>query len=316
MIVTVTANPALDITYRVDELHVDAVNRVTAVATRAGGKGLNVARVLRRLNTEGVEGADVPGIALGLAGGSRGEALRDDLDAAGITHELIRVEAETRRTVAVVNSRAGTVTLLSEPGARVAGHAWAALRERVRARLPEASVLVLSGSLPPGLPADAYAVLTTEAGRHGVPVVVDTDGQALSLAVTARPQVVKPNAAELARATGLPDLAGGSARLRRLGAGAVVASDGPAGLVADTPDGRWRAVPPLSAGGNPTGAGDAAVAAIALGLAKGWDWPRTLVHAAALSAAAVPAPVAGDVDLVAYRDNLTRVALLEEPQCR
>ncbi|WP_049562067.1 1-phosphofructokinase family hexose kinase [Nonomuraea sp. SBT364] len=314
MIVTVTANPALDITYRVDELRVDSVNRVRAVASRAGGKGLNVARVLRRLGAPGV-----PVIALGLAGGPCGEVLRADLDTAGIAHDLVRVDAETRRTVTVVDSRTGTVTLISEPGAPVDGRAWAELREQVAARLPAATVLVLSGSLPPGLPADAYAVLTTEARRHGVPVVVDADGQVLQLAVAARPEVVKPNAAELGRATGLPDLADGSAHLRRLGAVAVVASDGPGGLHADTPGGRWRAVPP-AAEGNPTGAGDAAVAAIALGLTRGWDWPRTLIHAAALSAAAVSAPLAGDVDLAAYRDNLTRVELHaaqeKEPQCR
>ncbi|WP_084963900.1 1-phosphofructokinase family hexose kinase [Thermoactinospora rubra] len=311
MILTVTPNPALDVTYRVAGLTVDAVNRVAGTDARAGGKGINVARVLHALG--------VPATALGFAGGRDGDALRAGLDARGIAHDLVATRGETRRTVAVVDPAAGTVTLLNEPGPVITESEWTALRDRVESRLPGASVLVLSGSLPRGLPDDAYAMLVRQAERHGVPVVLDADGVALRQAVPAGPRVVKPNAAELAGATGLPGLEAGARLLRRDGAHAVVVSDGPRGLYADTPDGSWRAVPPRVVGGNPTGAGDAAVAALAVGLAEGWDWPRTLAHAAALSAAAATAPLAGQVELAAYHDNLGRVSLRageEAPQCR
>jgi len=97
--------------------------------------------------------------------------------------------------------------------------------------------------------------------------------------------------------------------MRGEGARAVVVSDGPRGLYADTPDGRWRAVPAEVVGGNPTGAGDAVVAALALGVVSGWDWPRALVEAAALSAAAVGHPVAGRIDPEPYLGHVGRVRL-------
>ncbi|MFF3438838.1 1-phosphofructokinase family hexose kinase [Streptosporangium sp. NPDC002721] len=345
MIVTVTLNPALDVTYEVDALVVDATNRVTRTSAHAGGKGVNVARILRLLGTAGdtfsagfgsvgkaARGTEV--VALGLAGGATGGELLADLDRAGIGHAFVACAGETRRTVAVVDGGAGTVTMLNEPGPAVTPGEWKSLRDRLEGLLPEASVVVLSGSLPPGLPPDAYATLVRLAGGYDVPAVLDAGGTALRLALPAGPEVVKPNAAELAdalsasaedpaspaaRLPGAPGapgdsadpsgLAKGAAWMRGEGARAVVVSDGPRGLYADTPDGRWRAVPPEVLGGNPTGAGDAAVAALALGLVSGWDWPYALVQAAALSAAAVGHPVAGRIDPEPYLGHVGRVRL-------
>lgn len=353
MIVTVTLNPALDVTYRLDALTLDATNRVAEVSCRAGGKGVNVARLLHGLSGGPATAGGLPGgpeggggafpeefggvevMAVGLAGGTAGTAFLADLDEAGLAYAFVPCAAETRRTVAVVDSGAATVTMLNEPGPVVTPAEWQALCHRLEGLLPEATVVVLSGSLPPGLPPDAYATLVRQAERHGVPAVLDADGGALLAALSAGPEIVKPNISELARAltarngapgsgepAGPPDAAGGAAWMRQEGARAVVVSDGPRGLYADTPDGRWRAVPPEVRGGNPTGAGDAAVAALALGLALGWDWPRTLVRAAALSAAAVRHPLAGQIDPAVYLDHVGRVRLelarseSEDSQCR
>ncbi len=352
MIVTVTLNPALDVTYDVDALVVDATNRVARMSAHAGGKGVNVARLLRLLGTaEGVlpgpSGLPAPSalpgpdgfgrlgaaaagrevVALGFAGGTTGGELLADLDRAGIGHAFVACAGETRRTVAVVDGGAGTVTMLNEPGPAVTPEEWEALRDRLEGLLPGASAVVLSGSLPPGLPPDAYATLVRLATGYDVPVVLDAGGAALRLALPAGPEIVKPNAAELAGAlpasaadpappghapttvAGPPGLAGGAAWMRGEGARAVVVSDGPRGLYADTPDGRWRAVPPEVVGGNPTGAGDAVVAALTLGLVSGWDWPYALVQAAALSAAAVGHPVAGRIDPGPYLGHVDRVRL-------
>ncbi|GIH28480.1 sugar kinase [Acrocarpospora phusangensis] len=292
MILTVTLNPALDVTYRVPGLTLEAVNRVAGVSVRAGGKGLNVARVLHALGHEVT--------ALGLAGGPDGDRL---VASAGIPAAFTRVSGETRRTIAVVADSG--VTMLNEAGPRISLAEWSAFQADFARRAPRASAVVLSGSLPPGLPADAYAVLAALAGD--VPTVVDTEGDALINALAARPHVVKPNTDELNRTLGVTSVRDGAMRLRELGARAVVVSDGPRGLHADTPEGLWRAVPPY-AEGNPTGAGDAAVAAIAMGVVARWDWAETLRHAAALSAAAVRAPLAGQADHTAYRANLAVIA--------
>lgn len=134
-----------------------------------------------------------------------------------------------------------------------------------------------------------------------MPTVLDADGPALTTALAAGPTVVKPNAAELRAATGLADVPAAAAALRAAGADTVVASLGPDGLFALTRDGAWRCAPPTAVTGNPTGAGDSAVAAIAAGLLGGAGWPAVLPDAVALSAATVLAPRAGRFDPVAYR---------------
>ncbi|MFD7582897.1 1-phosphofructokinase family hexose kinase [Kitasatospora sp. NPDC059817] len=301
MIVTVTPNPALDITYGVPALRPHTSHRVASVHEQAGGKGVNVARVLHGLGRRTT--AVLP------LGGSTGAVLRADLDRAGIACLGVPLAAgtSTRRTVAVVD--AVDATVLNEPGPELSAEDWTALRAAVRGLLPTARALVLSGSLPPGLPGDAYADLVRLAHEQGVPVVLDADGAALTGALAAGPTAVKPNAVELRRATGIADPLRAAHALVDAGARAVVASLGPDGLLAVTPDGSWRArLPPEAVvRGNPTGAGDAAVAALAVALADRTPWPAALAHAVALSAAAVQAPYAGRFDPQAYDGHLPLV---------
>lgn len=178
--------------------------------------------------------------------------------------------------------------------------------------LPGSRALVLSGSLPGGVQPDAYAGLVRLARERGVPVVLDAAGPALTEALGARPTVIKPNAAELREATGLDDPLAAARQLLAAGARTVVASLGPDGLLAVTPAGARRAflTPPAEIRGNPTGAGDAAVAALAFSLADGAPLPVALSHAVALSAATVHAPYAGRFDQQQYQRYLTRVQVV------
>ncbi|MFI8826768.1 1-phosphofructokinase family hexose kinase [Streptomyces sp. NPDC053431] len=288
MIVTVTLNAALDITHRVDRLRPHSAHRVHGVGARAGGKGINVSRVLHTLG--------LPTLVTGLAGGPTGEAVRRELCRAELPERLTPTGGETRRTVAVVDEHTGDTTTLLEPGPVVQPEEWHGFLADFAACVDGAAAVVLSGSLPPGLPADAYATLVRAARARGVPALLDTSGPALRAALPAGPALVKPNADELAEATGESDPRRAAETLRAAGAEAVVASLGPDGLLAVTPSGAWRAVPPERLRGNPTGAGDAAVAALARGLVAGVSWPRRLAEAVALSAAAVAAPLAGSFD--------------------
>ncbi|MEU4879667.1 1-phosphofructokinase family hexose kinase [Streptomyces althioticus] len=309
MILTVTLNAALDVTYGVDSLRPRTSHRVGAVHRRAGGKGVNVARVLAG------QGRAVT--VTGLVGGPTGALIREDLRGVpGLRDELVPVSGESRQTVTVVSGDDGDATVFNERGPQVGPAEWRAFTDRFAELVRESSVVALCGSLPPGLPSDAYARLISRASRSGVPSVLDTSGAPLLDALDARPDVVKPNAAELAAATGCDDAVAGAERLRALGARAVVVSSGPGGLLAVTPDGRRRAVPPERLAGNPTGAGDACVAALAAGLADGAPWGDVLREAVALSAAAVACPVAGDVDSAAYERFRTTVTVedLHAPQ--
>jgi tagatose 6-phosphate kinase len=258
-----------------------------------------VARILQAL------GHDT--LVCGLLGGPTGEAARAELETAGLSARLTPIAGETRRTLAVVDETHGDATGFWEPGPVVTPNEWRAFLHAYDDVLTAASAVVLAGSLPPGLPPDAYAELCRRADRAGVPAVLDADGDALRLGVAGCPALVKPNRDELVNATGAADPTAAAATLRRAGAGAVVISLGVDGLLALTPEGAWRASLPERVAGNPTGAGDAAVAALTAGLLAGLPWPDRLRDAVALSAAAVAAPLAGSFDADHYRRYIPAV---------
>jgi len=307
-------NPALDITHEVPEVDWDGVNRPTAVHARPGGKGTNVARTLHSFG--------IPVLLLGLAGGGTGTAVETGLRQLGVPVEFTPVAGETRRTFTVVDGR-GRVALFNEPGPEVSAAEFARFWVAYAAALAEADAVVLSGSLPRGLPAGQLAGLITQAAAAGVPAVLDTSGDALREGIAAGPAVVKPNLAELEELSGraltgadgeaeLAAVKSAAAALRADGAGAVVVTLGRAGLLAVTADGCWRARPPAALAGNATGAGDAVTAALAHGLVLGRRWDERLRHAAALGAAAVAAPVAGEFSPDAYAAGLGSVTVRRE----
>ena len=291
MILTVTLNPALDVTYRVDQLRLGQSHRVEEHHIRAGGKGVNVAAVLTSMGE--------PALATGILAGHAGNTMRSDLDGRGIPHSFFDATGESRRTLTVVEDHGGLSTAFNEPGPTLATRDWEGFRAHLGSLLDcmDVSVVVLSGSLPPGCPHDAYAHLGRLCRASRVAVLVDADGAALKHAVTAHPTLVKPNLAELESATGQHDVLAGMDALRRRGATAVVVSDGPRGLVTRRADGstvRMWSADTLS--GNPTGAGDAAAAALAVGLSNGRRLEDGLATAVAWSAAAVLQPLAGEID--------------------
>jgi tagatose 6-phosphate kinase len=308
MIGVVCLNPALDITHHVAAVDWAGVNRPSAVHTRPGGKGLNVARTLHAL------GAEV--LVLGLAGGLTGTGVETALASLGVPASWTRISAETRRTFTVVDQATGGSALFNEPGPPVSDGEFADFSVRYKEVLDGCAAVVLSGSLPPGVPADAYAGLTGLAAAAGVPVVLDAHGAALRHGAAAGPAIVKPNLAELAASTGRPlsdagrpAVAAAARELRAVGAQAVVASLGAAGLHAVTGAGSWWAGPPGAVAGNPTGAGDAVAAALAHGLVLGRPWPEQLRHAVALGTASALAPVAGEFSLADYTRLLPAVSV-------
>ena len=313
-------------------------------------------------------GAEV--LVIGLAGGATGEALTAGLAAHGVPSELTPIAAETRRTFAVRDEARQTVAMFNEAGPQVRAAEFDEFLISFKRLLTASEALVLSGSLPPGLPADTYATLIKIAGATGpaphpsptsptdpasitdpthraqiititdpisptshtshtagVPCVLDAHGEALRLGAAAGPAVVKPNLAELedlaagplslaGEGTGRPTVASAAAELRAAGAGSVVVSLGPAGLYADTPAGSWRAVAAPVEAANPTGAGDAVTAGLALGLVRGQPWPDRLRDAVALGTAAVLVPVAGEFRPDDYRRIAAGVTLTEVTPAR
>ncbi|MGW7413174.1 1-phosphofructokinase family hexose kinase [Streptomyces sp. NPDC054863] len=302
-ILTVTLNTALDLTHHVPRLVPHASHRVTGVAERPGGKGLNVARVLAALGHETV--------VTGFAGGATGEVLRTLLAAESPVDALVPITGNTRRTLAIVDESTGDTTQLNEPGPTVTPAEWETFLRSYEELLGGAQAVALCGSLPPGIHVGAYADLVRHARTAGVPVLLDTSGEPLRRGIAARPDLVKPNADELFQLTGSRNAPTASADARRKGAHAVVASLGPDGILATTDAGVWQATPPALVRGNPTGAGDSAVAGLLAGLVTGLPWPDRLARAVALSAATVAAPAAGEFDRATYESLLPQVKVTQ-----
>ncbi|MGW4399941.1 1-phosphofructokinase family hexose kinase [Amycolatopsis nivea] len=286
MILTLTPNPAIDVTYRIGTHTPGGTNRVLEVQRRPGGKGVNVARVLAAV--------DVPVRALLPLGGDAGRWLGRALD---VPFEAVPISGENRTTVTVTGD--GHPTVYAEPGPELSEEEWAAFGSRLADCVSGSELLVVSGSLPRGTSPDLVAEWVRIAREAGVRTLVDASGPAL-LAAARAGAAVKPNQAELLAATSAADEAAGAAALLRLGARLVVVSRGADGIAAYGP-GDVRIVPAVpDVRGDPTGAGDAATAGLAVALAAGRPLIEALRNAAALGAAAVLRPVAGEVDLPAY----------------
>jgi tagatose 6-phosphate kinase len=291
VILAVCLNPALDITYRTDALRHGASHRVELAGERAGGKGINVARVLHQFG--------LPTLVTGLLGGGRGSVLEADLDTAGVPHAFSPIAGPSRRSITVVDGEDATV--LNEPGPVVSADEWQRFLDAYRELVGGAQAVTLSGSTPPGLECSAYATLVALADAASVPVVLDAAGPAMTLALAHRPAVVAPNRAEVVETLerafdGTAELAVAAAELRDRGAGSAVISNGADGLVCSTPKQCWLARPHRRVDGNPTGAGDALTAALAAGLARNDGWPEMLRAGVGWAAGAVAAHIAGEVD--------------------
>lgn len=315
MILTVTPNPALDLTWHVDRLTPGATHRVPAGAARAGGKGVNVARVLH--------GQHIEVLALATSGGATGAEFARELDSNGIPHHLVPIAGATRRSVAIADDERGEATVLNEHGPPLTSAEAAALLDAAARLGRRSSVVAICGSLPSGLSPDALGALVEGLVSAGTRVVVDTSGPAILAAARAGAHALKPNRDELEAATGHADPLSGARALLDLGAGLVVVSLGAEGLVsvsrADAAGG-LRARLPRVLHGNPTGAGDALVSAIAAALAETPDLhantdaaaaarSHLARRAAAWSASAVLMPLAGE--LSAERDALEAEVVVE-----
>lgn len=188
MIVTVTLNAAMDRTLLVPNLQPGHRHRASMGFASAGGKGINVARALKRLG--------VPVVCTGLAGGRTGTLIVDDLATDGILNDFVRIREESRTSVAVLDPVANVSTEINEWGPEVDENELEMLKEKLAYLSQRAEFVVLAGSLPRGVDPGFYGELIRDANRRHTLVVLDVDGEPLRLGVEAEPYLVSPNAAE------------------------------------------------------------------------------------------------------------------------
>ena len=225
-LVCVAVNASIDKIATVDRLVPGQIHRPELLSAVAGGKPINVARAASRL---GLNVVVVPVVA-----GHLGSWLEASLAREGIDTRPVRVPGETRTCLSILDRSTGSLTEFYEAGPTLDGEGWSAIESAVAAELEgdaEASVVILSGSLPPGAPVDGYARIVGLAAEAGARTAVDADGEVLARAVAAGPWLAKGNASEAARATGL--VSGGEAEavraasaLQERGAGIALVSRG------------------------------------------------------------------------------------------
>lgn len=297
MILTLTLNPAVDVSLMTDRIIYDDRTYITSESYQPGGKGVNVARTLRAY------GADVT--AISTHGGETGRRFVQLLEQVDLRTALIAVQGETRRNVAVIDEE-GLTLKLDQRGAPLSAAELERVTEAVRQRLPGAEWLTLNGSTTPGSPADVYPSLIRLAREHGVKTLLDTSGPALPSGLEAGPTLAKPNRPEAERLLGRALFAdkealAGAVEIQQMGAEHVVLSQGSQGAIAVWPGGRLKAVPPTIQAGSPIGAGDVLGATIVWKLSLGEPFEEAFLWgvAAATVAAGRPGLGAGDPEDVA-----------------
>ncbi len=283
MILTVTPNPSLDRTYEVPALDRGEVLRATAERMDPGGKGVNVSRA--------VAAAGHRTVAVMPLGGAPGALVAELLAGQGIEVAAVPVTGGTRSNIALAEPD-GTLTKINAPGPELSAAEAESLLSMTAAHFASASWIACCGSLPRGLAPEWYAELVTRAHAAGARVALDTSGPSLLAALRSHPDVVKPNADELAQAVDRPlatvgDAVKAAEELRELGARAVLASLGGDGQLLSCAAGTWFGHASVAAVRSNVGAGDASLAGF---LAAGGEGPDALAAAIAHGAAAVQLP--------------------------
>jgi 1-phosphofructokinase family hexose kinase len=282
----VGANPALDRLQVVRSFVPFGVNRAHRVVARAGGKSLIVGRAIRRLS-----GA----VALyGFIGGPVADVIAEECRAEGIEDRHTRIDGDTRTTVVLVEESTGRTTVINEPGPNISEPEVRQMEAALLGQLLPGDFVLLTGSLPPGVPADLYAGLIQQANAAGCVVLVDASGDSLVSAAAAGPQLLKINSHEFQRLAPDCDVTDADELLRAMEAlrktmriASVIVTRGKNGCLAIDGARRYTVSTPLIDPMNPTGSGDAFFGALALTLARQrGTHPMDLEQALRIAAAA------------------------------
>ena len=311
MIITVTLNAALDRSVTVPILQLGQRHRASDVLTLAGGKGINIARALKRL--------DRPVVATGLAGGRTGTRIVEELTAEAILNDFVRIAGESRTSTLVVDPTSGTQTEINEWGPKVSEGELEILMDKLRYLSRGTELVVFAGSLPRGVADTFYAEASRELGRRGVRVVLDTEGEPLRLGLESEPWLVSPNQHEAEQLVGQElfdddDFLMALDAIAELGARNVhiTLENGCFALVREERQvRRYRAVTPRLEPVSVVGAGDALLAQWLTAILDGQGNEEALRLAAAAGAASVLEVGAGRFDPAEARRLASAVEVYE-----
>src|SRR5574339_98025 len=282
MIYTLTLNPAIDRELTVAEVQFDSVLSAVKARVDFGGKGFNVSRLLKSMG--------MPSTALGFIGGRTGERLRLGLQALDIATDFVSISGETRTNISIVTEKHDHYIKVNEKGPLVDEPKQRELLDKIASIAGPGDWWVLAGSLPPGVPDSFYAQIIAILNERKAVTILDTTGESLRLGCEAKPFLIKPNAEETHKLTGLPvettaQIILAAKELLTLGAQNVVISMGKKGALLQTADESWLVHSPKIQEKNPIGAGDSMVGGLVWALAQGCSLKEALGWGAASGAA-------------------------------
>jgi tagatose 6-phosphate kinase len=281
MITTVTLNASIDKAYVINKLNQGEVTRITQCTNTPGGKGLNVARVVKLC------GEDI--LATGIVGGFSGAYVEDMLKKQQVPCVFLHAAAETRSCINILESD-GTSTELLEGGEPVTEAELDEFLQRFDQIIDRSDVVTLSGSVPKGMSKDIYAKLIHMIKEKGKKVILDTSGDLLKEGIKACPTMIKPNSDEIEALLGVPvnnreEVIEGAKKLQSMGIEIVVVSLGADGALVVTKDKVYHGKPPKINPVNTVGSGDSMVAAFAVAFSRGYEIEEALRFAISVSAA-------------------------------
>jgi len=287
VIVTVTLNPAIDQTLVLDRFVAGDTLRVKSSRFDAGGKGINVSRVVRELGGQSV--------AMGFAPGGLGRYIEQTLKSEGIECDFVHTKGETRTNITIMDETRHMQTILSDPGPETDERMVEQLLTKLRKRLKANDWLVVAGSIPPPLSPALYVEMITMARDRWVHTVLDADGPALVAGVAAKPEMVKGNRRELERLLDrhLDDEEStleAAHILREMTIRTAVVTRGREGAVAESDEGSWRSLAPRVRAVSAVGSGDAFLAGVVHSLSRGGSMEDALRLGVAAGTAAVLTP--------------------------
>jgi len=281
MIYTITLNPALDRTIWIDRIRDDVSNRILDEQSFAGGKSIDVSKVLKNFG--------IDNIALGFVGGFAGRELEGRLLNEGIQTDFVRVSGETRTNIILHEKETARQLAFNARGPEIRPSELMQLVEQIE-RLPCPEIVTIGGSLPPGVSPEIYRKIITMVGRCRARVVLDVDGEGLRSGIKAHPNIIKPNIHELSELVQhelkeMDEIVEAARQINRGGVEIVLVSMGPRGILLVAKGEEYVAVPPEAKVENTIGAGDSAVAGFVYGLVTGKYLKEALVCAAAAGTA-------------------------------
>lgn len=281
MIATITLNPSVDRRYMVKDFNKNGVFRAQQVEATAGGKGLNVARVIKQL------GESV--VTLGFLGGMNGEFIENELKKMGIINLFTKIKGETRNCIAILANDHSQTEIL-EPGPEITEKEINNFLKEYDNILKKSKIICASGSLPQNVPVDFYNELINRAKKANVKFILDTSGEALKYGIKASPFLVKPNRQEVQDITGIKinterDLLKSAKILSKYAIKILVISLGSEGSVVIHDDELYKVRIPKINAINPVGSGDSMIAGFAVALARGLNFEETINFATACGTA-------------------------------